>query len=189
MTDKREQQWQQMILRLFEHPGREAILIPSMFTPPILLTNILRLGTELSKKGYTSPPDRRMGGWHETPRTRRGRLPGKRGPGPGPGDPLRSVQFGPPPRKSPVRRPCLGDKFLMVFALCEVRLIHESHVNNFTAITGQCPKAPDTSGCFLFLRSLRNNAHLQGFNAVRPRFVKGTKASRAGHFAALRVLL
>jgi hypothetical protein len=65
MTDKREQQWQQLILRrLFEHPGREAILIPSMFTPPILLTNILRLGTELSKKGYTTPPDRRMGGWH-----------------------------------------------------------------------------------------------------------------------------
>ena len=65
MTDKREQQWEQLILRrLFEHPGREAILIPSMFTPPILLTNILRLGTELSKKGYTTPPDRRMGGWH-----------------------------------------------------------------------------------------------------------------------------
>jgi hypothetical protein len=65
MTDKREMEWERLILRrLFEHPGREAILIPSMFTPPILLTNILRLGTELSKKGYTTPPDRRMGGWH-----------------------------------------------------------------------------------------------------------------------------
>jgi hypothetical protein len=65
MTDKRDKEWEKLILRrLFEHPGREAILIPSMFTPPILLTNILRLGTELSKKGYTTPPDRRMGGWH-----------------------------------------------------------------------------------------------------------------------------
>ncbi len=65
MTDKRELQWEQLILRrLLEHPGREAILIPSMFTPPILLTNILRLGTEMAKKGYTTSPDRRMGGWH-----------------------------------------------------------------------------------------------------------------------------
>lgn len=65
MTDKREQTWEKLILRrLYEHPGREAILIPSMFTPPILLTNILRIGSELSKKGYTTTPDRRMGGWH-----------------------------------------------------------------------------------------------------------------------------
>lgn len=65
MDDKRDKQWEKVILRrLYEQPGREAILIPSMFVPPILLTNILRIGTELSKRGLTTPPDRRLGGWH-----------------------------------------------------------------------------------------------------------------------------
>lgn len=65
MQDKREQTWEKLILRLLhDHPGREAIVVPSMFTPPILLTNIMRIGNELSKKGYTTAPDRRMGGWH-----------------------------------------------------------------------------------------------------------------------------
>ncbi len=65
MNDKREQEWERLILhRLYDQPGREAVLIPSMFLPPIMLTNILRIGTELSKKGLTTAPDRRLGGWH-----------------------------------------------------------------------------------------------------------------------------
>jgi hypothetical protein len=65
MDDKRDKQWEKLILRrLYEQTGREAILIPSMFMPPILLTNILRIGTELSKRGLTTAPDRRLGGWH-----------------------------------------------------------------------------------------------------------------------------
>jgi hypothetical protein len=65
MEDKREKNWEKLILRrLYDLPGHEAILIPTMFTPPILLSNIQRMGIELSKKGFTSPPDRRMGGWH-----------------------------------------------------------------------------------------------------------------------------
>jgi hypothetical protein len=65
MDDKRDKKWETLILRrLYDHPGHEAILIPSMFTPPILLSNIMRIGNELSKKGLISAPDRRMGGWH-----------------------------------------------------------------------------------------------------------------------------
>ncbi|HWF19627.1 MAG TPA: hypothetical protein VG754_10180 [Verrucomicrobiae bacterium] len=56
---------QDMILRaLHENPNREAILVPSMFNPPIMLSNIFRLGGVLKRKGYTTPPTRRMGGWH-----------------------------------------------------------------------------------------------------------------------------
>ena len=65
MNDKRDKVWERMILRrLYELPGREAVLIPSMFSPPILLTNILRIGSDLSKRGFTTAPDRRLGGWH-----------------------------------------------------------------------------------------------------------------------------
>lgn len=53
------------ILRtLFISPNYEAILIPSLFNPPIMLTNIFRLGGVLKSKGYTTAPNRRMGGWH-----------------------------------------------------------------------------------------------------------------------------
>ncbi|MDB6021356.1 MAG: hypothetical protein JWQ04_1213 [Pedosphaera sp.] len=56
---------QDMILRhLFTNPGREAILVPSMFTPPIMLSNIFRIGGVLKGRGYTTAPVRRMGGWH-----------------------------------------------------------------------------------------------------------------------------
>jgi len=65
MDDKRERTWERVILRrLYDHPGHEAILIPTMFMPPILLSNIQRIGGELNKKGFTTAPDRRMGGWH-----------------------------------------------------------------------------------------------------------------------------
>jgi hypothetical protein len=56
---------QDLIIRaLHASPGREAILVPSMFNPPILLSNIFRLGGVLKTKGYTTAPNRRMGGWH-----------------------------------------------------------------------------------------------------------------------------
>ena len=53
-----------MLRQLYVHPGREAILLPSMFNPPILLTNIFRVGGILKSKGYTTAPNRRLGGWH-----------------------------------------------------------------------------------------------------------------------------
>jgi len=49
---------------LYTSPGREAILVPSMFHPPIMLSNIFRLGGVLKGKGYTTSPTRRQGGWH-----------------------------------------------------------------------------------------------------------------------------
>jgi hypothetical protein len=56
---------QDMILRtLNESPGHEAILLPPMFVPPIMLSNLFRLGGVLKEKGYTTAPTRRMGGWH-----------------------------------------------------------------------------------------------------------------------------
>jgi hypothetical protein len=56
---------QDLILRaLYTSPGREAILIPSMFNPPIMLSVIFRLGGMLKGKGYTTAPTRRLGGWH-----------------------------------------------------------------------------------------------------------------------------
>jgi hypothetical protein len=62
MTDLK---MQDSILRtLHGCPGREAILVPSMFTPPILLSNIFRIGSALKGKGYVSTPARRLGGWH-----------------------------------------------------------------------------------------------------------------------------
>ncbi len=65
MDDKKEKKWEDLILRaLNERAGREAILVPSMFTPPIMLSNIHRIGCQLKNKGYTTAPDRRMGGWH-----------------------------------------------------------------------------------------------------------------------------
>ena len=53
-----------IVRELYTKPGYEAILLPSLFTPPIMLSNIFRIACQLKKKGLTSPPDRRMGGWH-----------------------------------------------------------------------------------------------------------------------------
>jgi hypothetical protein len=65
MDAKQDKKWEDLILRkLHELPGREAILLPQMFLPPIMLSNLHRIGGGLSKKGYTTPPDRRLGGWH-----------------------------------------------------------------------------------------------------------------------------
>jgi hypothetical protein len=56
---------QDLILRaLYSTAAREAILLPTMFNPPIMLSNIFRIGGILKKKGYTSAPTRRLGGWH-----------------------------------------------------------------------------------------------------------------------------
>jgi len=56
---------QDNILRtLYGSPGREAVLVPSMFHPPIMLSNIFRIGFVLKGKGFTTAPTRRMGGWH-----------------------------------------------------------------------------------------------------------------------------
>jgi hypothetical protein len=56
---------EEMIMHeLHAQPGREAILVPAMFKPPIMLSNIFRIACQLKKKGYTTGPDRRMGGWH-----------------------------------------------------------------------------------------------------------------------------
>jgi hypothetical protein len=61
-----DEKMQDNIVRvLYGSPGREAILVPSMFNPPIMLSNIFRLGGVLKNKGFvTKAPDRRMGGWH-----------------------------------------------------------------------------------------------------------------------------
>jgi hypothetical protein len=56
---------QDAILRtLHTSQGREAVLVPSMFNPPIMLSNIFRIGGMLKAKGYTTAPTRRLGGWH-----------------------------------------------------------------------------------------------------------------------------
>jgi hypothetical protein len=56
---------QDLILRqLHSSPGREAVLLPSLFLPPIMLSNIFRIGGILKSKGYTTVPNRRLGGWH-----------------------------------------------------------------------------------------------------------------------------
>lgn len=63
--DKADEKMEELILRkLYEFPQREAILVPSFFAPPIMLSNIFRLGCKLKQKGFTTQPDRRMGGWH-----------------------------------------------------------------------------------------------------------------------------
>jgi hypothetical protein len=60
-----DQKLEDLILRkLYEHAGHEAVLVPSMFQPPVMLSNIFRIGGILKKKGYTTAPDRRLGGWH-----------------------------------------------------------------------------------------------------------------------------
>jgi len=56
---------EELIIRaLYENTGHEAILVPQRFNPPIMLSNIFRLGCQLKRKGFTTAPDRRMGGWH-----------------------------------------------------------------------------------------------------------------------------
>jgi hypothetical protein len=65
MDARNDAKLEDLILRaLNEHAGREAVLVPAMFNPPIMLSNILRLACQLKHKGYTTAPDRRMGGWH-----------------------------------------------------------------------------------------------------------------------------
>jgi hypothetical protein len=53
-----------MLRALYDNPGHEGILVPQRFNPPIMLSNIFRLGCQLKRKGFTTAPDRRMGGWH-----------------------------------------------------------------------------------------------------------------------------
>ena len=53
-----------ILRKLYEHPGHEAILLPQMFAPPMMLSNIFRLSCQLRKRGMTTGPDRRLGGWH-----------------------------------------------------------------------------------------------------------------------------
>jgi hypothetical protein len=63
--ENKDSKWESSILRqLYSQPGHEGILVPAMFNPPILLSNIQRLGMVLKNRGYTTGPDRRMGGWH-----------------------------------------------------------------------------------------------------------------------------
>ncbi|WP_160164678.1 hypothetical protein [Pedosphaera parvula] len=50
--------------QLYSQPGRQGVLVPSMFSPPIMLSNIFRIACALKSKGYTTQPDRRSGGWH-----------------------------------------------------------------------------------------------------------------------------
>jgi hypothetical protein len=60
-----DEKMQDLILRaLFDSPGHEAVLLPSLFNPPIMLSNIFRVGNLLKSKGYVSAPNRRLGGWH-----------------------------------------------------------------------------------------------------------------------------
>ncbi len=63
--ESKESKWETAIMhQLYSQPGHEAILTPAMFNPPILLSNIQRIGLALKGKGLTTGPDRRMGGWH-----------------------------------------------------------------------------------------------------------------------------
>ena len=56
---------QDLILRqLYDSPGRETVLLPSLFNPPIMLSHIFRLGGIMKSKNLTTAPQRRMGGWH-----------------------------------------------------------------------------------------------------------------------------
>jgi hypothetical protein len=65
MDPRDDTKLEELILReLYTHPGHEAILVPTLFSPPIMLSVIFRLACQLKKKGYINPPDRRMGGWH-----------------------------------------------------------------------------------------------------------------------------
>ena len=65
MDAKNDKKMEDLILqRLYDQPGHEAILLPSMFNPPIMLSNIFRIGCELKKRGCTTAPNRRLGGWH-----------------------------------------------------------------------------------------------------------------------------
>jgi hypothetical protein len=65
METKDDSKLEELILReLNSHASKEAILIPAMFKPPIMLSNIFRIALKLKAKGFTSAPDRRLGGWH-----------------------------------------------------------------------------------------------------------------------------
>jgi len=56
---------QDLILRaLYGNSGREATVVPTMFNPPIMLSQILRIGGILKKKNYTTAPVKRLNGWH-----------------------------------------------------------------------------------------------------------------------------
>ncbi len=61
----RDGKMEEFILRkLHEYTGHEAVLVQSIFMPPIMLSNIFGFGCILKKRGYTSAPTRRLGGWH-----------------------------------------------------------------------------------------------------------------------------
>lgn len=65
MDAKDDKKLEELILhQLYSQPGYQAVLVPSMFSPPIMLSNIFRIACALKSKGYTTPPDRRQGGWH-----------------------------------------------------------------------------------------------------------------------------
>jgi len=56
---------QDLILRhLHSSPNREAVIVPSTFNPPIMLSHIFRIGGILKGKGFVTWPNRRLGGWH-----------------------------------------------------------------------------------------------------------------------------
>ncbi len=61
----KDEMMQDLILRqLYEMPNHEGIVVPSLFEPPILLSNIFRIGGVMKGKGLVTAPNRRMGGWH-----------------------------------------------------------------------------------------------------------------------------
>jgi hypothetical protein len=65
MDTRDDSKLEELILReLSSQTSKEAILIPAMFKPPIMLSNIFRIALKLKAKGFTSAPDRRLGGWH-----------------------------------------------------------------------------------------------------------------------------
>ncbi|MDB6065473.1 MAG: hypothetical protein JWR26_1681 [Pedosphaera sp.] len=65
MDAKQDRKFEDLMLHaLMERPGHEAVLVPSMFNPPIMLSHIFRIGCAMKGKGYTTAPDRREGGWH-----------------------------------------------------------------------------------------------------------------------------
>jgi hypothetical protein len=65
MDPRDDSKLEELILReLNAQASKEAILVPTKFNPPIMLSVLFRIGLSLKSKGYTTAPDRRMGGWH-----------------------------------------------------------------------------------------------------------------------------
>lgn len=64
-ANKADKKFEEAILRELYHRNKhEAILLPSAFEPPIMLSHIFRVGCALKNRGLTTGPDRRSGGWH-----------------------------------------------------------------------------------------------------------------------------